>query len=240
MSNLEHIPKQYHDIPYKDIIDNATPVNAIAERTRNMLWHQRLIHCGDFNFKDLHKHIDGIPDLSSFKLDDVTQCATCLKSKLTKVSPGARSLREMATRPYQLLYLDYGFSGRISRDKDGNVIESSQKDIEGINGETSWLLISDGKTRMLHGDCRLSKVSPIKYLESFLQQYAPACKNKWAVMDQGGELYQSTAVRSLFKKYGYEILPTKLHHRFFCPVERKIISRICVFLDVASGFDPQD
>ena len=72
-----------------------------------MLWHQRLIHCGDFNFKDLHKHIDSIPYLSSFKLDDVTQCATCLKSKLTKVSPGARSLREMATRPYQLLYLDY-------------------------------------------------------------------------------------------------------------------------------------
>ena len=78
-----------------------------------MLWHQRLIHCGNFNFKDLHKHIDGIPDLSSFKLDDVTRCATCLKSKLTKTSPGARNLREMATRPYQLLNLDFGFSGRI-------------------------------------------------------------------------------------------------------------------------------
>ena len=84
MSNLEHVPKQYHDIPYKDIIDNATPVNAIAERTRNMLWHQRLIHCGDFNFKDHHKHIDGIPDLSSFKLDDVTQCSSCLKAKINQ------------------------------------------------------------------------------------------------------------------------------------------------------------
>ena len=104
--------------------------------------------------------------------------------------------------------MDYGFSGRISKDKDGNVIESSREDIEGINGKTSWLIISDGITRMLHGDYRLSKVSPIKYLESFLQQYAPACKDKWAVMDQGGELYQSTAVRSLFKKYGYEVLPT--------------------------------
>ena len=113
-------------------------------------------------------------------------------------------------------------------------------------------------------------------------------------MDQGGELYQSTAVRSLFKKYGYQVLPTGadssfqngpveqahctvatgikslligsgLDSRFwpyafthvlcicnaipgqgqvasplFCPLERKIISRICVFLDVEYGFDLQD
>ena len=122
---------------------------------------------------------------------------------------------------FGFVYLDFGFSGRISKDKDGNVIESSRKDIEGINGETSWLLISDGKTRTLHGDCRLSKVSPIKYLESFLQQYAPACKDKWAVMDQGGELYQSTAVRSLFKKYGYQVLPTGADSSFQNgPIER--------------------
>ena len=38
---------------------------------------------------------------------------------------------------------------------------------------------------MLHGDCQLSKVSPVAYLESFLQQYAPACKQKWVVLDQG-------------------------------------------------------
>ena len=92
----------------------------------------------------------------------------------------------MATRPYQLLYLDFGFSGRIPKGKDGNVIESSRVDIEGLNGETSWLLISDGKTRMIHGDCRLSKVSPVRYIEFFLQQYAPTMRDKWAVMDQGG------------------------------------------------------
>ena len=34
MSNLEHIPKQFHDTTYKNIIENATPVKAIAEKTR--------------------------------------------------------------------------------------------------------------------------------------------------------------------------------------------------------------
>ena len=35
-----------------------------------------------------------------------------------------------------------------------------------------------------------------------------ACKEKLAVMDQGGELCQSAAIKSLFKKYGYQVLPT--------------------------------
>ena len=146
----------------------------------------------------------------------------------------------MATRPYQLLYLDFGFSGRISKDKDGNVIESSREDVEGINGETSWILISDGKTRMMHGDCRLSKVSPVKYLESFLQQYAPAMKDKWVVMDQGGELYQSKEVQALFKKYGYEVLPTGADSTFQNgPVERahRTVSTAIKSLLIGAGLD---
>ena len=34
------------------------------------------------------------------------------------------------------------------------------------------------KMRMLHGDTRLSKSSPLKYLESFLVEYSPECKNE--------------------------------------------------------------
>ena len=108
MDSLDHFPKHLQEgIPFKDIIGKATPVNAIAKHTRNMLWHQQLNHCGDFNFQQLHRHIDGIPDLSNFYLDNVTKCATCLKSKLTKASHGGKSLREMATQPYQLVYLDF-------------------------------------------------------------------------------------------------------------------------------------
>ena len=101
-------------------------------------------------------------------------------------------------RDYQGLHIDFYFSGRISKDKDGKVKESSQVDIEGINGEQAWILISDGKTRMLHGDTRLTKVSPLKYLESFLTEYSPEFKNKWVVMDNGGKLYSNSKIRNLF------------------------------------------
>ena len=148
-----------------------------------MLWHQRLIHCGQHTLKDLHCHVNGIPDLLKTKFNDLTHCATCMKANLTKSAAGHSSLQDSLTHPYQGLYIDFGFSGRISKDADGNVKESSRVDIEGLNGEQAWILISDGKTRMLHGDTRLTKASPLKYLESFLKEYSPECKNKWVVMD---------------------------------------------------------
>ena len=93
-----------------------------------------------------------------------------MKANLTKAAAGHSSLQDSLTHPYQGLYIDFGFSGRISKDAEGNVKESSQVDIEGINGEQAWILISDGKTRMLHGDTRLTKASPLKYLEYFLKE----------------------------------------------------------------------
>ena len=61
---------------------------------------------------------------------------------------------------------------------------------------------------MLHGETRLSKSSPVKYLESSLQQYSPECKNKLVVLDQGGELYRNLDARNLFTCYNYTIYPT--------------------------------
>ena len=55
---------------------------------------------------------------------------------------------------------------------------------------------------MLHGDCRLTKASPLKYLSSFLNEYSPNCPDKWVVLDQGGKLYQDRAVCELFKEFG--------------------------------------
>ena len=61
---------------------------------------------------------------------------------------------------------------------------------------------------MLYGDTCLSKSSHVIYLESFLQQYSPECKNKWVVLDQGGELYGNPDVCNLFTRYNYTIYPT--------------------------------
>ena len=85
-----------------------------------------------------------------------------------KNSAGKQSLSEFASVPFHGIFVDFGFAGRLSYDKEGKVVESSRENIEGINGKTSWILISDAQTKMLHGDTRMSKASPIKYLESFL------------------------------------------------------------------------
>ena len=37
--SLDNIPKEFHDIPIEDIIEKATPVHAISESTRGMLWY---------------------------------------------------------------------------------------------------------------------------------------------------------------------------------------------------------
>jgi hypothetical protein len=85
-------------------------------------------------------------------------------------------LSESFSSPYQGLFIDFGFSWQMSYDKEGKVIPLSWEDIEGRNGETAWILISDAQTKMLHGDARVSKASPIKYLESFLQNIHQMCK----------------------------------------------------------------
>ena len=115
------------------------------------------VHCGEKTLKDIHKNVNGAPNLNRIEFNDLTHCDNCLKVNITK-SPAARhSLCESLTTPYQGLYVDFGFPDCISKDKDGNIIESSWIDIEVLNGEQAWILICDSKTRMLHGDKHLSK-----------------------------------------------------------------------------------
>ena len=120
-----------------------------------MLWHQRLIHCGSHSLQSASLYVDGVPNLSAFNFDDILKCPTCLKVNLTK-NFGKKSLRNSVERPYQGLFIDFFFSGKIKRHKKGVVIEASRADIEVMNGKTAWILSSDAQTRMLHGNTRLS------------------------------------------------------------------------------------
>ena len=74
-------------------------------------------------------------------MEFVLKCPTCLKTNLTK-NFGKKSLRDSVEPPYQGLFIDFAFSGKIKRDKKGVVIEASRKDVEEMNGETGWILIS--------------------------------------------------------------------------------------------------
>ena len=118
------------------------------------------------------------------------------------------------THPYQGLFIDFGFLGKFSFDKDRKVKPGSQEDIEGIHGETVWILISAAQTKMLHGDCYTSKASPLKYLESFLKAHSPPVSDKFVVLDQGGKLYHLPKVRNLFHKYDYDVRCTGANASF--------------------------
>ena len=114
---------------------------------------------------------------------------------MRKNSASKQSFTEsIVLHPYQGLFINFGFSGQVSYDKDRKVVPSSHVHVEGINKESAWILIYDAQTKMLHDDCQTSKASPVKYLESFLQGYSPTCENKFLMLDQGRELYPNPEI----------------------------------------------
>jgi hypothetical protein len=104
MSILESLPGEYHkaiiNLPFHEYTGASTPINVLNKEAEALLWHQHLIHCGHHSLKDIHNHVDGVPNLSSFKFDDLLKCPTCLKTNLTKSSAGHKSLRDTVTHPY--------------------------------------------------------------------------------------------------------------------------------------------
>jgi len=134
------------------------------------------------------------------------KCPTCIRAKQTKKPAGPNSTR-IATEPYPGLSIDFSFSGTKSKDK------ARQEDYVGLNGETAWILVTDHKTGMLHGDTRVSKASPLSWLRDFLKHHSPTCPGKYAYLDQGGELYHNPeVVRSTITMYGQLVpmLPIKM------------------------------
>ena len=126
-----------------------------------MIWHQRLIHLSPATLQNAYKYVEDIPNLSNFSFNDVKHCPTCIKENMRKNSAGKQSLSKTVSHPYQGLFVDFSFSGKLSFDKDRKVKPGLQEDIEGIHGETAWILISDAQTKMLRGNCRTSKASPL-------------------------------------------------------------------------------
>ena len=113
----------------------------MTNQAYEMIWHQRLIHLSAAILQNAYKYVEGIPNLSNFSFNDVKNCPTCIKTNIQKNSASKRSLSETVLHPYQGLFVDFGFSGRLSFDKEGKVKPGSREDIEGIHGETEWILM---------------------------------------------------------------------------------------------------
>ena len=186
--------------PFRELILQSIPVNKIRVETERILWHQRLGHPCDEYLYSAHKFIDGVPKFKR-RSDVMSKCSTCIKAKMTKNSPGPNSTKR-ALHHGQGLSIDFSFSGVKSKNT------SRRKDFVGINGETSWLLITDHHTGMEYGQTFCSKASPVEWIREWLQVHAPCLRDKYVFMDQGGELFGNPDIINVFRRHHYEIHPT--------------------------------
>ena len=194
-------PQHYaKDLPYHEIIQDNTPLASIKTSTERLLWHQRLGHPSDYYLFHAHEHIQGVPKFKH-ATSILDHCPTCIRAKQKK-EPAGHNTTRIATQPLQGLSIDFSFSGLKSKN------EAREDDYLGINGETSWILVTDNFSRQLIGDTRLSKASPLHWLRHILDQYSPKCHDKYVYMDQDGELYKNPLVRDLFAEFNYDIRPT--------------------------------
>ena len=153
MNKLQQVPLEYHSLPFHHWISNNMPIHALKTQAHEMLWHQRLIHLSPATLQSAYKYCDGILNLSNFYFDKIKNCYTCIKANMRKNAASKRSLTESIVHSYQSLFIDFGFSGRVSYDKDRKVIPTNREDPGGFNDESIQILNTDTRTKMLHSDC---------------------------------------------------------------------------------------
>ena len=153
---LSAMPMMYHGLPFHEYIQYFMPVNTIKANTAWLLWHQCLGHPSDYYLFHAHKHVKGVPCFAHMHAV-LDKCPTCIQSKQTK-EPAGPNTTHTATVPYQGLSIDFSFSGMKSKDA------AHEKDYLGLNGETSWILVTDHFSQCLHGDTRISKAMPLAWL----------------------------------------------------------------------------
>ena len=91
--------------------------------------------------------------------------------------------------------------------KAGSAAERHRR-LVGVNGETCCCLIADLKSGSWKVSVRRDKAPPLDFFQSFIARHAPTCGNRTVRFDQGGELGNSTEVRDIFERAGYEVQTT--------------------------------
>lgn len=160
--------------------------------TFDTLWEHTL--------KYIHNHVDDIPNLNKIKL--MILQTVLLISKI--ISPTKSSAAHkvfmihslLLIRVYMLIFVFWVNFLRIKMVMLSNRAMGMLNDLM-VNKLKFWLV-------MVKLECCMMihvwvKSSHLNYLESFLNEYAPECKNKWVVLDQS-ELYNNPTVSKNFSK----------------------------------------
>ena len=154
----------FHD-PESLVVDNFSPSNPtpkirkLSAAAKYELWHQRLGHPGINTMADIHKHVDGIPQLRG---NPFYRCPSCMagklcnkqpigKSKKTRTKPTPKSIPPTTIQstvddihlpqatPGQHFHMDFGFV----RGSNFNYKTNTGKTVTSIDGKNAYLAIID-------------------------------------------------------------------------------------------------
>ena len=65
MNVITQVPPEFYTFPFHLWDTDVAVVNSITDSVREMLWHQHLIHIDQHSMKNIHLHVDGLPNLST-------------------------------------------------------------------------------------------------------------------------------------------------------------------------------
>ena len=91
MNTLTEILPEFHSLPFNLWGTNPELIYSLANSFHELLWYQHLIYCGEHTLKDIHEHVDGIPNLNKIKFNDLINDATCLKANIAKSPAGHKA-----------------------------------------------------------------------------------------------------------------------------------------------------
>ena len=69
-------------------------------------------------------------------------------------------------------------------------------DYEGLNGETSWILVADHLQEPSMVIVVFRKRRQMEWIRHFLTTYSPTCSGKYIYRDQGGELWCNLEIQN--------------------------------------------
>jgi len=128
----EHV----HDDP-----DHTYVIRHVTRDQQRLLWHVRFAHMHSRRVAEMHRHAIGVPKVAM--ATDLDTCPVCAAAKIKKAARGKEDSRH-ATVCGQGISIDMGFMVQKSS-ADSKRVER----LKGVNGETSYCLITDHKSGRL-------------------------------------------------------------------------------------------
>ena len=155
----------------------------ISAKAEYELWYQRLGHAGERVLQNIHKCVDGVPNLYALKYH-FHKCECCMHGKV-KSAPKQKPTHIVTPARGQMFNVDFGFV----RGSTYKSINDKGKVVTSCDGYNFYRIIVYSYTRYSWVYLSASKHPPLTIIKQFLDRYGVKGGSfKQVRCDQGGEL----------------------------------------------------